>query len=422
MLVHIYTFGCKVNQVESEKIINELKLYNMQHTTDISQADVVIFNTCAVTERAERKFRSLMKKLKADKPEVKIVSTGCAAEKDKEKLKDMGADIVVTNSGKMDVLKYLAEESDHLDSIFESDGFIEAENMSMATKTRAFVKIQDGCDSHCSYCIIPSLRGLPVSRELSAILTEVKNLVAQGYKEIVPVGIHVGKYGLDLDEDIDLARLVKAIISIEGDFRVRLTSIEVNELTDSMLALLAENTDKICRHYHIPLQSGSTHTLSEMNRNYTADEYVERLNKLKELVPDCMLGADIIVGFPGETDEHFAETIDTVRRSGLDHLHVFSYSDRSGTKASEMKDKVTKKIKSERSSKLRKIGEEIKYESAKNCIGKTYKVLTQKDNTGITDNYFTVEFKVDVEPNQFLDVLITDAQKDSTLKGDIINV
>ncbi len=254
--------------------------------------------------------------------------TGCAAEKEKEKLKELGADIVVTNSGKMDILEHIKGDKDHLESIFSSDGFIDAENISMATRTRAFVKIQDGCDSNCSYCIIPSLRGLPVSRSAESILSEVKGLVDKGYKEIVPVGgIHVGKYGLDLDADIDLPELIEQIISIEGDFRVRLTSIELNELTDRMINLLVNNQDRICRHYHIPLQSGSTHTLSEMNRKYSAEEYIKKLNELKLKVPDGSLGADIIVGFPGETDEHFNETINTVKDSGgLEHIHVFFHT------------------------------------------------------------------------------------------------
>jgi len=418
MHTFIYTFGCKVNQVESEKIVNELNYYNLTYTEDIDKAGLIIFNTCAVTERAEKKFHTMVRKAKSANPNVLIAVTGCAAEKDKDKLKELGADIVVTNSGKMNILENILKKTDHLESIFESHGFIDADNISMATRTRAFVKIQDGCDSNCAYCIIPSLRGLPVSRSYESILAEVKTLVDAGYKEIVPVGIHVGKYGEDLEGDMDLPLLIEKIIGIEGDFRVRLTSIELNELTDRMIDLLADNTDKICRHYHIPLQSGSTYTLAMMNRKYTADQYVERLNVLKRRVPDCLLGADVIVGFPGETEEHFAETIDTVRRSGLEHLHVFAYSDRSGTKASEMKDKVPNKVKSERSKKLREIASEIKFNAAEKCVGKTFKVLTQKDNTGITDNYFNVKFKEVVESGQFLDVLIAYAYKDGTLKGE----
>jgi threonylcarbamoyladenosine tRNA methylthiotransferase MtaB len=419
MRTYIYTFGCKVNQVESEKIVNELKFYNLQHVSDISDADLVIFNTCAVTEKAENKFRSVIKKLKSDNPAVKIAVTGCAAEKDKEKLKNIGADIVVTNSGKMDILRHIAENSDYLTGVFETHGFADAQNISMAARTRAFVKIQDGCDSNCAYCIIPSLRGLPVSRNSDSVMSEVQALVNAGYKEIVPVGIHVGKYGLDTGSS--LMELIRGIVSLEGDFRVRLTSIEPNELTDEMIAFLAENTHRICRHYHIPLQSGCTDTLRAMNRNYTADEYTDKLQKLKKAVPDCMLGADVIVGFPGETDGHFEQTIKTIRLSGLEHLHVFSYSDRSGTRASDMPDKVSLKIKSERAKHLRKLAAEIKYNAARRQIGKTYKVLTQKDNEGLTDNYFTVKFKSDVEPNLFLDVLIADADNDGNLEG-VINV
>jgi len=422
MHTYIYTFGCKVNQVESEKIVNELKHYNLELVDNADNAELIIYNTCAVTERAEKKFHSMVRKAKKLNPDVKIAVTGCAAEKDKDKLKELGADIVVTNSGKMNILENILKKTDHLNSIFESHNFIDADNMSMATRTRAFVKIQDGCDSNCAYCIIPSLRGLPVSRAADSILKEVKTLIDAGYKEIVPVGIHVGKYGEDLNGAIDLPGLIEKMIALEGDFRVRLTSIELNEMTDRMIDLLAENTDKICRHYHIPLQSGSTHTLRMMNRRYTAEDYVAKLKKLKDKVPECILGADVIVGFPGETDIHFAETVSTVRRSGLEHLHVFSYSDRSGTKASMMENKIPQKVKSERSKELRALGAKLKEKAAGKCIGKIFKVLTQKDNTGITDNYFTVRFKEDVESGVFLDVLITYAYKDGSLKGEIVNV
>lgn len=417
MYAYIYTFGCKVNQVESEKIVNDFKHYNLELTDSVENARVVIFNTCAVTDRAERKFRSVMKKIKSANPEALIAVTGCAAEKEKEKLKALGADIVVTNSGKMDVLKNILSQTDHLESIFDSDVFVEADNSAMATRTRAFVKIQDGCDSMCAYCIIPALRGRPVSRDSALVLEEVRNLVAAGYKEIVPVGIHVGKYGQETGSS--LTELIRSIIAVEGDFRVRLTSLEVTELTDDMMELLAENTDKICRHYHIPLQSGSSETLRRMNRNYAAEDYIEKLNELSRRIPGCMLGADVIVGFPGETDEQFQETADTLRKSGVEHLHIFSYSDRSGTKASEMADKVSSKVKSERASILRDMGAKLKEKAAEACVGKTFKVLTQKDNTGITDNYFTVIFKEYVEPGVFLDVLITGTDKDGKLKGKI---
>jgi threonylcarbamoyladenosine tRNA methylthiotransferase MtaB len=420
MNTYIYTFGCKVNQVESEKIINEAASKGFCIVDDVKDADIVILNSCAVTERAEKKFRSMIKKLKSAKPSVIIAATGCAAEKDKEKLKSFGTDIVVTNAGKMDVLTYIAEKTDYLTGVFEAENFVDAQNIHMATKTRAFLKIQDGCDSNCSYCIIPSLRGKPKSRPLDSIVEEVKELVRQGYKEIVPVGIHVGKYGIDLDDGVNFATLVKEMVSIDGDFRIRLTSVEVNEVTDDLIELFVDNQDKICRHYHIPLQSGSTYTLEQMNRHYSAEEYISKLNRLKESVPDCTLGADVIVGFPGESDVHFEETLRTVKNSGLDHLHVFSYSDRSGTVASERNDKVPSKVKSERAKKLRAVGEEIKKSALERCVGKTYKVLTQKDNTGITDNYFTIRFKQEVESNMFLDVKVTYVNNDGTLNGEIV--
>ena len=420
MNIFIYTFGCKVNQVESENIVNNAKKYGFTPVSNSEEAELIVINSCAVTENAEKKFRNLIKKLKKDNPAVIIAATGCAAEKEKEKLKNIGADIVVTNSGKMDILQYISENSDFLRSISEPHEFVLAENPKMITRTRAFVKIQDGCDSFCAYCIIPSLRGKPSSRDMDSIVNEVRHLVESGHKEIVPVGIHVGKYGLDLGDGVNLVTLIKKLLKEIDGFRIRLTSIELNELTDEMVALLTENQDRICRHYHIPLQSGSTEILKKMRRHYTAEEYIEKAQMLKKLVPDCTIGADIIVGFPTETDKNFKETMDTVRRAAIDHIHVFSYSDRSGTEASLMNGKIDGKTKSARAKELRVTAGEMKRMSAERMVGKCLKTLTQNDNTGLTDNFFTVIFPNGVVQNQLLDVLITDVESDNTLKAEII--
>ncbi|MCD8552732.1 MAG: tRNA (N(6)-L-threonylcarbamoyladenosine(37)-C(2))-methylthiotransferase MtaB [Seleniivibrio sp.] len=406
--------------MESENIVNNAKKYGFTPVSNIEEAELIVINSCAVTENAEKKFRNLIKKLKKDNPAVIVAATGCAAEKEKEKLKNIGADIVVTNSGKMDILQYISENSDFLRSISEPHEFVLAENPKMITRTRAFVKIQDGCDSFCAYCIIPSLRGKPSSRDMDSIVNEVRHLVESGHKEIVPVGIHVGKYGLDLGDGVNLVTLIKKLLKEIDGFRIRLTSIELNELTDEMVALLTENQDRICRHYHIPLQSGSTEILKKMRRHYTAEEYIEKAQMLKKLVPDCTIGADIIVGFPTETDKNFKETMDTVRRAAIDHIHVFSYSDRSGTEASLMNGKIDGKTKSARAKELRVTAGEMKRMSAERMVGKCLKTLTQNDNTGLTDNFFTVIFPNGVVQNQLLDVLITDVESDNTLKAEII--
>ncbi len=420
MNTYIYTFGCKVNQVESEKIINcsASKGFNIVETPD--DAELIIINSCAVTERAEKKFKALIKKLKTANSAVTVAVTGCAAEKEKDRLKELGADIVVTNSGKSDILDYISEGTDWLKDISEPHGFISAENRQMSTRTRAFIKIQDGCDSMCAYCIIPALRGKPMSRDAEDILNEVRALADAGHKEIVPVGIHVGKYGLDLKNGMNLPKLINMMLGVSDTFRIRLTSIELNEITDEMAALLTENTDRICRHYHIPLQSGSTAVLKRMNRHYTAEDYIEKARMLKKLVPDCTIGADIIVGFPGETEENFQETLDTVKRAGIDHIHVFAYSDRSGTEASSMSGKVDGKTKAQRAGCLRGLADEMKRLSAERMIGKTLTVLTQNDGTGLTDNFFSVNFSLGVEHNMLLDVKVTDVDNGNMLKVEII--
>lgn len=419
MNTYIYTFGCKVNQVESEKIINDAASRGFSIVDDPDKAELVIINSCAVTEKAEKKFKSLVKKLKSANEALVVAVTGCAVEKDKDKLKSIGADIVVTNSGKTDILTYIASNTDWLKDISEPHTFISAENDRMKSRTRAFIKIQDGCDSGCAYCIIPSLRGLPVSRDEDSIMTEVRHLVDNGYKEIVPVGIHVGKYGYDLSDGTDLTGLLRRMLAVDG-YRIRLTSIELNEMTDELIRLITDNQDRICRHYHIPLQSGSTEILRKMKRHYTAEEYIEKAKLLKKLVPDCTLGADIIVGFPGETEENFLETMDTVKKAGIDHLHVFSYSDRTGTAASRMTDKVDAKTKADRSKRLHALAAEMKRVSADRMVGKKLSVLTQDANTALSDNFFMVIFPFDVESNTLLDVKVTDVGNDNTLKAEII--
>lgn len=418
MNTYIYTFGCKVNQVESEKIINSAQSKGFSIINNADEAELVIINSCAVTEKAEKKFKSLVRKLKGREYPPLVAVTGCAAEKDKERLKSFGVDIVVTNSGKTDILDCILENRDWLKDISEPHEFISAENLRMVTRTRAFIKIQDGCDSMCSYCIIPALRGKPVSRETESILNEVRALAESGHREIVPVGIHVGKYGQDIG--MNLPKLINMMLDTADGFRIRLTSIELNELTEEMTSLLVSSRDRICRHYHIPLQSGSTEILKKMNRHYTAEQYIEKCRELKKLIPDCTIGADIIVGFPGETEEHFQETLNTVTQAEIDHIHVFAYSDRSGTQASLMTDKVEPKTKAERANRLRKLADTMKQASAKRMLGKTLRVLVQNDNTGLTDNFFTVIFSLTVEQNTLLDVKVTDVGNGNSLIAEIL--
>ncbi|QAR34316.1 tRNA (N(6)-L-threonylcarbamoyladenosine(37)-C(2))-methylthiotransferase MtaB [Geovibrio thiophilus] len=413
MNIYIYTFGCKVNQVESEHLLGRAAENGLVVVSEASSADAVIINSCAVTERAVNKMLSLLRKIKKDRPEVFALVTGCAADLLTEKLKKSGTDIVVTNAGKKDAVEYLLEKRDFYSSI-ETRTVLDIGYTPMKSRTRAFVKIQDGCDSFCSYCIIPMLRGKPVSKPEEDVVNEVTRLVEEGHKEIVPVGIHIGKYGQD--NGSSLALLLEKLVAIEGDFRIRLTSVELNELDDRLEELF--RNDKICRHLHIPLQSGSSGILKKMNRHYTAEEYIEKVSAFKHKINGLTVGADVITGFPGETDAHFEECINTICSSGVDFLHVFQYSDREGTAASTMKDKIKGAVKKERAEKLRILGDRLKSEAADRCVGKSLRVLAQKGGMGITDNYFDVRMPDGCEPNRFYTMNITGRREDCVLYGD----
>lgn len=413
MNIYIYTFGCKVNQVESEHLLGRATESGLAVVTDASLADAVIINSCAVTERAVNKLFTFIRKLKRQNPQIFALVTGCAAELLADKLKENQIDAVVTNAGKKDTIEYLLEKKDFYKSI-DTRTELDIGYTPMKSRTRAFVKIQDGCDSFCSYCIIPTLRGKPVSKPENEIINEVEKLVSEGYKEIVPVGIHIGKYGIE--KETDLASLLEKLVKIEGDFRIRLTSIELNELNNRFINLL--QNDKICRHLHVPLQSGSTEILKLMNRHYTAEDYVTKLNMLKEKIEHLTLGADIITGFPCETEQHFIESVNTINSSGIDFLHVFQYSDRKGTAASNMTNKVKGEIKKERAERLRLIGDELKAKAAKRCVGSSFRVLAQKDGYGITDNYFDVKLPENCKPNHFYTLNIYDCDDKCNLYGD----
>jgi threonylcarbamoyladenosine tRNA methylthiotransferase MtaB len=414
MNIFVYTFGCKVNQVESEFLLNRATEEGLVIAEDPEFADAVIINSCAVTERAVNRMLAFLRKIKKERPWVFALVTGCAADLLTEKLKDGGVDLVVTNAGKKDAIEYLLEKKDFILPIESREG-LDIGYTPMVSRTRAYVKIQDGCDSFCSYCIIPKLRGKPVSKPPKEVEDEVRRLVESGHKEIVPVGIHIGKYGLDFG--ISLATLLERIAAIDGDFRIRLTSVELHELDSRLLELF--KSGKICRHLHVPLQSGSGKILKAMNRHYTPEEYISTVRKYKESDPLLTIGADIITGFPGETDADFQESMETIRLAGVDFLHVFQYSDREGTKASLMSDKIKGALKKERASELRRLGGELKSNAAERMIGHSLKILSQKDGTGITDNYFETVMPKSCEPNRFYTLKVSGVDAKMMLTGEI---
>ena len=376
----IKNFGCKVNQSESDSLKKELQEYlNIVDTIDA--ADIIFINSCAVTERASEKSLRFIKGIKKKFPNKKTILIGCLTNiLDIKSFEDI-IDLLIPMKDKANVCNIL----EHLSYISKKN------NVSRLTdynhRTRAFLKIQDGCDNFCSYCIIPFLRGAPYSKSTDLVLKELKDLLDYGYKEVVLVGIHLGKYGLD--KNTTLADLLNKIDNIDGNFRIRISSIEINEVDKNFIDIIAKS-EKICPHLHIPLQSGSDKILTLMNRNYTRDRFRSNIYSILNNIPDITLGFDVIVGFPGETDWDFNDTISLVDEIKPHYLHVFPYSDRPKTKASAMPDKVDKAIIKERVNIMKGLAKNLKINAYKNKIGKKMRVLIEKEGIGYSDDYYRV--------------------------------
>lgn len=417
MNIYFVTFGCKVNTGEDQYYLSQLIEYGFQEAVNIDEADIVVINTCAVTETAAKKSSHYIEKLRKENADIKIIVTGCLTEEKGVLLKDYGADIIVTNGSKSELVNHILNLT---------DGYIKVSNGNFAggavlshtnKKTRAFFKIQDGCDAYCTYCIIPSLRGKPKSMAKDDVISGFKSLLALGYKEIVLVGIHIGLYGKDLG--INLIDILEELVKIDGDFRIRLTSIEINEIDDRLLNLIKDN-NKICPHLHIPLQSGCNKILSLMGRKYTKDDYITVVKKARKIIPNVTIGSDIIAGFPNETDDDFNETLNTLQIAETEFYHAFPYSERKGTVAENMENKVDNKIREERASILRKQGLQAITRLYNSIIGNTYKVLSEQGNKGHTENYILIHYDKDIEPNNFINVLVTEI-KNGKVYGKVID-
>ncbi len=415
MNLYFFSFGCKVNQVEFENLKTEAVEHNINIVNDLKIADAIVINSCAVTEQAVQKLNFFIKKIKKNNPKAKIFVTGCAAELEKKNLKNNSVDFVITNAGKSELFKFISEERDFFKSVVFEESFNDIGKAGIVDKTRGFLKIQDGCNSFCSYCIIPYLRGKPRSKSIEKVISEFKTLLEKGHKEIVLVGIHIGKYGYDIQTS--LCDLLKEMVKVKGEYRIRLSSLEVTEISNEIVDLVKANRSKICSHFHIPLQSGSDEILKKMNRDYLAKDYIERINLIKEKIPDATIGSDVIVGFPGETAEDFEQTIRTLDSAVVSYLHVFPFSPRKGTEAYEMNNQVDEKIITERAKRLRQYGEAYKFNAAKKFAGKTVRVLTEKNNKGLSDHYFQVKFQQNMETNKFINAKIFGVQIDGVLAG-----
>ena len=385
-------------------------------------ADVYIINTCTVTNMSDRKSRQIIRRAKQINSNSILVATGCYAQTAQEELEKMtDIDLIVGNTEKKDIVKIVEDyknnrnlERVRMSDINKQKEFVDFGNVTYTEKTRAVIKVQDGCNNFCSYCIIPYAKGRVRSRKLENVIEEIKKIADKGIKEVVITGIHVASYGIDFDNNTRLIDLLEAIEKIEGIERIRLGSLEPNIITEEFVNRLKKIT-KMCDHFHLSLQSGCNETLKRMNRKYTAQSFRKEVELLRKTFPNVVLTTDVIVGFPGETEQEFNETYEYLKNIRFTKLHVFRYSPRKGTVAAKMKDQVDSKIKEERSHKLIKLSDKCEKEILDKYIGKKVKVLFEKQEgeyiKGHTTNYLVVKIKDSKLENQILDINITSREE-----------
>lgn len=380
-------------------------------------ADVYIINTCTVTNMSDRKSRQIIRRAKQINPNSILVATGCYAQTAKEELEKItDIDLIVGNTEKKDIVKIVEEYRDNknrervkMSDINKQKEFVDFGSVTYTEKTRAVIKVQDGCNNFCSYCIIPYAKGRVRSRKLESVVKEITEIAEKGIKEVVITGIHVASYGIDFDNNTRLIDLLEAIQKIDGIERIRLGSLEPNIITEEFVNRLKKVT-KMCDHFHLSLQSGCDETLKRMNRKYTAETFEKEVNLLRKTFPDVALTTDVIVGFPGETEEEFNETYKYLSKIRFTKLHVFKYSPRKGTVAAKMKNQIDSTVKEKRSHKLIELSNECEIEFLDRYVGKELKVLFEKQDgeyiKGHTTNYLVVKAKETELENQIKDVKI----------------
>ena len=405
----LHNLGCKVNAYETEAMQHLLEEAGYEIVPFTQKADVYVINTCSVTNMADRKSRQMLHKAKKNNPDSIVVAAGCYVQtSEKEVLNDLSVDIVIGNDRKHDLVRLLEEYS--LDSVNDTvddinDGRHDFEELFIdQTKehTRAFIKVQDGCNQFCSYCIIPYARGRVRSRRFENVIAEVERLAANGFKEVVLTGIHLSSYGVDFEEATGLLELIQAVNAVKGIERIRLGSLEPKIVTEHFASELSK-LDKICPHFHLSLQSGCDATLKRMNRKYTTKEYKRGCELLRKYFVHPAITTDVIVGFPGETEEEFEQTKAYLEHIHFYEMHIFKYSKRKGTRAAVMPDQIDEQIKAARSEKLIALGHDMSKEFRKFYIGKNEEALFEEKAVigdkeyfvGYTKEYVKVAKKTD---------------------------
>ena len=400
----IKTLGCKVNTYESEFVRNILLSHKYKEVEE--NADICIVNTCTVTNTADNKSKQVINNIKKYNPNSIVIAMGCFTQFRKDNITDLiDADIIIGNRYKSNIISLIEDyEKTHEKKVLfdelENIDFEDMEIKKYSHQHRAFIKIEDGCNNFCSYCIIPYVRGRVRSKRFNDCIMEINDLSLAGHKEIVLSGIHTGQYN---SNDKRLSDLINKISENKLIKRIRLSSVEIVELDEGMMNVL-KNNKSFVSHLHIPLQAGSNHILKLMNRRYDKKYFLDKVKEIRSIRPDISLSTDIIVGFPGETEEDFNETLEFSKEIGFSKIHVFPYSDRDGTVASRMKNKVPGNIKKERVHKLIELSNELEREYFNKFIGKEVEVLIEEEKDGyylgFTDNYIPLKLKGDYKINE----------------------
>ncbi|MBQ8659575.1 MAG: tRNA (N(6)-L-threonylcarbamoyladenosine(37)-C(2))-methylthiotransferase MtaB [Bacilli bacterium] len=414
MKFSILTFGCKVNSYESEFMKEQLIKNGYEYIDDFKLGDIVIVNTCSVTNTADSKCRKMIRSVRRENDDCILMVCGCSAENHRENLNDLDIDILIGNKDKSNVHSLIEKfREDRVKyTKFYNSRKLPFEDMRIKdfSLTRAFVKIQDGCNNYCAYCIIPYVRGSIRSKNFDDAVSEITDLVLKGHKEIVFTGINTGAYGKETGT-YDLTDLIREISKLDGLKRIRVSSIEITEIDDKFINEMRVNK-KICGHLHVSLQSGSERILKLMNRKYTKDEYLEKVSKLRDARPDINLTTDVIVGFPGETEEDFVECAEYCKNVGFSKIHVFPFSKREGTMAASMAGQLDNSVKKDRARKLIEIDDGLQLEFNKRYLGRSVEVLVEEvvdgKSIGHTENFVKVIIDGEFKTNEFVIVKVNE--------------
>ncbi|MEK3951371.1 tRNA (N(6)-L-threonylcarbamoyladenosine(37)-C(2))-methylthiotransferase MtaB [Paenibacillus sp. FSL H7-0703] len=406
--VAFYTLGCKVNFYDTEAIWQLFKNEGYEQVDfDEQTADVYLINTCTVTNTGDKKSRQIIRRAIRRNPDAIVAVTGCYAQTSPAEIMDIpGVDLVIGTQDRDKIIPFVQEIQgtrqpvNAVRNIMKTRVFEEMDVPDFANHTRAFLKIQDGCNNFCTFCIIPWSRGLSRSRDAASIIAQARQLVHAGYKEIVLTGIHTGGYGDDM-ENYDLSDLLWDLEKVEGLERIRISSIEASQIDEKMLDVLNRST-KLVRHFHIPLQAGDDTVLKRMRRKYTTEEFYNKMLMIRKAMPDVAITTDVIVGFPGETDEMFRNGYELMKKIGFSEMHVFPYSKRSGTPAARMEDQVNEDVKNARVHELIQLSEQMQLAYAKKFVGQVLEVIPEvapkgTEDSGIlhgySDNYIQLAFE-----------------------------